>query len=1146
MQASELLRADAAARQTALDVTRSFIVQAPAGSGKTELLTQRFLALLTVVERPEALLAITFTRKAAAEMRNRILEALRQCRDPGSSLRDETRALAQRVLQVDASREWGLLRNPSRLRVLTIDALNQSLARRLPVMSGLGAGLGIEEDGGKLYELAAERLLQHLPSADPGIAEAVGLLLGHLDNNVGKLVDLIGGMLARREAWLPVLPHDLAAYGDEGAARAQLEAGRAAIVSGHLHSLVQAFPPALLAELCGHAHGAARNLLAANRLSPITHCGPGVPGTDPADVPHWQGLAEFLLTGKNAPRKSFNASVGVLPKDPRHPGLEQVKARIVSAVEQFARHEPLWELLAATKGLPPVRYEDGEWRVLKSLLLVLRLAAAELKAAFAERRAADYPEFAAAARQALGTDDEPTDTALALDARLRHILVDEFQDTSEAQVQLLERLTAGWEPGDGRTVFLVGDPMQSIYRFRNAEVGLFLDVRDRGLGPGPMMLEPLTLRVNFRSTQPLVAWVNQCFSQVLPGRDDVLRGAVQFAESVASPAAHAAGGVHVHAFLRSSRVLEARTVADIIERRHAAVPEARVAVLVQGRSHLLNIVTELASRGIRFQATDIDPLGARPAVLDLLALTRALAHPGDRAAWLAVLRAPWCGLRLADCLQLLGDDRDGATAKLLHDPERRARLGAASRARLERCLPVLAEAPGERRRFGLRDTVERAWHALGGPATLASERELDEARAYLDALGDVEAEAPGAPVDLARLTEALQDLYAPTRLRADTRVELLTIHKSKGLQFDTVIVPGLERVGRTDPPPLLRWLKVPGQGGQRLVIAPIAEVGADAHNPLHAWLGRLEREKLLQEKRRLLYVAATRAERSLHLLGSCAVDEDDETHVFKVRAPQQACALGLLWDVAAVRQAFERRLEDLPLIQGEEGPGIPRDPVLLRFPDGWTLPPLPAAPPIVVRGLSRNLVAAAVEFDWVTETARHVGTVVHRELQRLAVEPRGLPDPAQARRALLQRYRAELAELGVPQERRDAAAGKVFDAVRLTLADERGRWLLGAGHREAETELALTGMIGAESVNVVIDRTFIDAAGTRWIVDYKTSTHEGAGLEVFLDNERERYRPQLERYAGLVSLLGDAPVRLGLYFPLLSAWREWELAAPVR
>jgi ATP-dependent exoDNAse (exonuclease V) beta subunit len=1137
MQPADLLQADRDARATALQVDRSFIVQAPAGSGKTELLTQRFLALLAVVDRPEALLAITFTRKAAAEMRNRILESLRQCEDPQSKLRDDTRALARRVLEIDARHDWGLLRNPSRLRVLTIDALNQSLARRLPVLSGLGAGLGIDEDGRELYEEAAGRLLAHLPSDQPRVAEAVAILLEHLDNNVGKLIGLVSGMLARREAWLPVLPADVEDYGQDGAVRFALEAARAEIVQDHLAALVAAFPPPLLAEACAHAQGAATVLRQLGQESPILACGPGVPGAALEDVPHWQGLAEFMLTGKGEPRKSFTVAVGVLAQDKKRPELAELKARVLATADEFAAHQGLFAPLHATRALPPREYENSEWAVLKSLLLVVRLAAAELKSVFADHRTADYAEFAAAARQALGPADEPTDTALALDARLRHVLVDEFQDTSDAQVQLLRSLTAGWERGDGRTLFLVGDPMQSIYRFRNAEVGLFLDVRDHGLGD--IELEPLTLRVNFRSTQPIVRWVNQCFARVLPPGDEVLRGAVKYSDSVAAPQAADAGGVHVHAFLRSSRRIEARTVADIIQQRHDQKRDARIAVLVQGRSHLLDIVAELARRGIRFQATDIDPLGARPAVLDLLALTRALAHLGDRAAWLGVLRAPWCGLTLADCLSLLGGDRHASVPRLLREESLRQELDAAARERLGRCLPVLEQALDEKRRFGLRDCVERAWHALGGPATLGDEHELDEAQAYLDALGEVEDDSPGAPVDLARLGEALLELYAPAHPRPDTWVELLTIHKSKGLQFDTVIVPGLERKGGKDSPPLLRWLKVARQGGHQLLIAPVAETGADQGNPLYQWLGSLEQEKLLQEKQRLLYVAATRAERSLHLLGSCEVVADKKTGELKVRQPDQGTALQLLWVEPAVSGEFARRLAEAGDIPGEEGHFIPRDPILRRLPLDWRRPEPPPSPSIPVRTLARAMTAAAIEFDWVTETARHVGTVVHRELQRLARDGGALPGDEVGRHAVQRRYAAELAELGVPHERRATAVEKVWEAVRRTLEDERGRWLLDASHGSAQSELALTGVIDGGLVSIVIDRSFVDASGVRWIVDYKTSSHEGAGLDAFLDNERERYRGQLERYAQLMRACGDEPIRLGLYFPLLSAWREW-------
>jgi ATP-dependent exoDNAse (exonuclease V) beta subunit len=1132
-----LLREDALARRIALDVSRSFIVQAPAGSGKTELLVQRFLALLATVDQPEALLAITFTRKAAAEMRNRILDALRSWADPAAALRDETRALAQHALQADEQRGWGLLRNPSRLRLLTIDALNQSLARRLPVMSGLGAGLGVAEDGRELHALAAERLLSHLPADEPRFAIAVATLLEYLDNNAGKLVELIGAMLARREAWLPVVTADLAAMHGRSGVREELESARTQLISGHLQALVQAFPPALLEELCACARDAAAVLRSCGKESPILACDDGVPGSDPGDVAYWQGLAHFVLTSKHTPRRAFNVSVGVRAKVAMRPELAQIKARVESAAAELARHPELWEPLAATRALPSPVYGDDEWRVLEALLLVLQLAAAELKGVFAERKNADYPEFAAAARLALGTPQEPTDTALALDARLRHVLVDEFQDTSEAQVQLLESLTAGWQRDDGRTLFLVGDPMQSIYRFRNAEVGLFLHVRDHGLGG--LQLEPLTLRVNFRSTRPLVTWVNQCFAAVLPERDDVLRGAVRFAESVAAPQMATVGGVHVHAFLRSSRKAEARTVVDLVEQTHRANAEARIAILVQARGDLVEIVAELARRAVPFQATDIDPLGARPAVLDLLALTRALVHLGDRAAWLGVLRAPWCGLRLEDCHALLGDDRRSTALRLLQDGARRARLDAASRSRLERCLPVLDLALDELRRFGLRDAVERAWHALGGPATLLTERELDEARAYFDVLGTLESESPGMPVDLARLSKALQQLYAPTRPCPDTRVELLTIHKSKGLQFDTVIVPGLDRAGRSDDPPLLRWLKLPGTAGHGLVIAPITESGAEKKNPLHAWLGRLEKEKLLQEKRRLLYVAATRAERSLHLLGSCAVEHDDQTGQFSLRAPRRGCALDLLWGEPSIADAFAQRLADIAKMTADDGSAIARDPILLRLPDTWHMPVLPEAPPIVFRDVHRSLTATKLEFDWASETARHVGTVVHRELQRLARIGTAGVLSEEYTHALERRALVELAELGVPHARRAQGAARVVAAVERTLKDVRGNWLFAARHHAAESELALTGTIDGEVVSVVIDRTFIDETGTRWIVDYKTSTHEGAGVEEFLDSERERYGPQLERYAALIGALGREPIRLGLYFPLLSAWREW-------
>ena len=156
--------ADAAERAAALDPTRSFIVQAPAGSGKTELLTRRVLTLLARVDEPEQVLAITFTRKAAAEMRHRVVEALARAASgeaPANEYEAEGLALARAALERDAARGWRLLDDPGRLAMRTIDSLATALAHRLPVVSALGAAVATVDDPRPLHLEAAERFLDH-------------------------------------------------------------------------------------------------------------------------------------------------------------------------------------------------------------------------------------------------------------------------------------------------------------------------------------------------------------------------------------------------------------------------------------------------------------------------------------------------------------------------------------------------------------------------------------------------------------------------------------------------------------------------------------------------------------------------------------------------------------------------------------------------------------------------------------------------------------------------------------------------------------------------------------------------------------------------------------------------------------------------
>ena len=115
-------------------------------------------------------------------------------------------------------------------------------------------------------------------------------------------------------------------------------------------------------------------------------------------------------------------------------------------------------------------------------------------------------------------------------------------------------------------------------------------------------------------------------------------------------------------------------------------------------------------------------------------------------------------------------------------------------------------------------------------------------------------------------------------------------------------------------------------------------------------------------------------------------------------------------------------------------------------------------------------------------------------------------------------------------------------AVNNVVSSERGRWILSP-HAQAQCEWALGGLLEERLESARIDRTFVDEHGVRWIIDYKTSSHEGGARDVFLNEEKRRYLPQLETYARLLQQLGESAVSVGLYFPLLDEWIAWEVSA---
>lgn len=1168
---------DTLARERALAVEQSFIVRAPAGSGKTDLLTRRFLKLLATAEEPEEVLAITFTRAATAEMRGRVLGWLEQAARGAAADEDERVLLARAALARSEAQGWRLLEQPDRLNIETIDSLCLRIAQNQPLLSRMGGSLSPTENAGPLYASAAQRTLERLGSAEPQVEEALGHLLELRDNNLADSERLIAGMLAQRDQWLRAFP--LVRRVDERdweRAREELERPfleEVKRVHAKVYELMMRCPGAaevleLARYACGNGNAELGPLMDLNVL----------PDAEAAAAEQWRCICRFLLTKEGEWRKpgGLNKSGGF----PAGNGEEkQMKERMGELLRKLEQIPGLREALCAARDVPDPHYDALQWKTLRHLFVALRQAVAELRVLFAERETVDFTELNIAAREVLSNSEAGPDVLLALSGNIRHLLVDEFQDTSLSQHGLLCLLIRAWDKGDGRTCFFVGDPMQSIYLFRQAEVELFQHVAKNGLvsEEHTVNLQELDLQANFRSHEGLTQRWNEIFEAIFTPEGDSSGAQVRYSHTIAAEPALPGEAVHVYPQIvaqqgengaadegEAALEREAEQVVAIleqhrpwIERAIAEGKEYRVAVLARARQHLAKIVERLRARGIPFRAVDLEKLSERQELLDLLSLIRALLHPMDRIAWLSVLRAPWCGLSLEDLHALTG--ADDPAFRYLPIPElivlRSAWLSRDGAARVQRTAAILKQALAVRfeglHNHSFSQWIERTWRSLGGQKCV-DENGYENVRVFFGLLNKL---TPDGMFCLTDEFEAeMERLYAQPDPGVSERagVQLMTIHKAKGLGFDVVIVPGLDRGTAHDNSPLICSLERTNAAGEReMLAAPIGFRGSDSH-PTYRWVQKQRSLREEEELKRVLYVACTRARRSLHLLGTA-------TSTGAGLKPGDAKSLlATAWP--ALRVDFERAEQEH---QQEEGgrliafPSRAADGVGLDIAAGADASPEGARhPKLVLRRLTAGVDLSStrgnVRFARPAEEmeepapmrpegsrdARQKGSVVHALLEQAS---RGATEEN-----LRVSARFLLRAMAYSGKALEDATAEVLVAVRNCVSDPDGAWIL-APHPQAESESAWTSWREGKLEAVRADRVFLAGATPRaagedhlWIVDYKMSAP--AGDANFIGHQRAVYAPQLNRYARVLrDAKGlDLPVRLGLYYPRIARLDWWD------
>ncbi len=1076
------------------------------------------------VDHLEEILAVTFTRKAAAQMRQRIIGALQfslaQEEPPHTPHERTTWQLGRDVLLRDKKLKWDLIQYPNRLRIVTIDALCSHIVNRMPVLSHLGGNLEIVDFADEYYRLAVERLLTQTTFQE-NWANALSQLLTHQDNRIYMISKLLVHMLSKRDQWLPYLGHMNQAH---IAIQEYLNDCIGKIIEDHLQNLHDCFDLELIQELMILLPYAAHNCKEQGVNNALNACYDltEFPEAKAEFLPQWMALVELLLTKEDTWRKSYTVKSGFPSqsetKDKAEKALrKERKDAITSLVSLLSANVYMQELLAQTRMLPPSEVSEDQSLVLTALGELLPVLVAHLQVIFQEKGKVDFIEVNLRALQALGDELHPTDIALSLDYQLRHILIDEYQDTSVTQYRLFEKCVMGWQPGDGRTLFLVGDPMQSIYKFRGAEVSLFIQTQSCGLGN--VQLTPITLQMNFRSSANVISWINETFVSVFPESDDRSLGGVSYSSAIPHHSFSENEGVFFHPVDNEKN--QSTLIVKLIQEHLSNHPNDTIGVLVRAKKHLAEIIKQLKPLSIPFVAHEVEHLAKLPHVIDLMSLLRAITDWSDNVAWYAILRAPWVGLSLADLLAISNVTQSNIVWKSLLDFENIEALSEEGRARLQKFVPLLQFWFSERQRHDLSQFLRGLWIALGGPQCYIQPHFLNDIDKVLGLIKNFTVGV--SKPNIKELEMRLAELYADISPKSDESslheksglVELMTIHKAKGLEFDMVIMPQLQTKTVNHEQALLLWFERSHGEGIDLILAPRRSY-QDESDPLYRFVEQQIKKKSAYEAARLLYVGVTRAKKKCHLMGVCSQGENGE-----IKQPSSGSFLRMLWPHLSK--------ENLPIKKAvvEELDHQIQTRSIMRLPMNHQLPEQ------IQQRLSTNMIKDDLEPNIPQPSdivSRSAGTIFHRLLQRIANG-----DAIDIENGAM----LALKRMGFSQKALHNTLALVKQGVDNMLACPKGQWILDPNHSDCRAEWQLSMKTSRGIENVIIDYAFVDDNDIRWIVDYKLINQKNMDDKA-LQEEVEKYRAQLEKYRKAVYQFEKRNIRCGLYFPIAKLWYEYD------
>ena len=1017
----------------------SFIVQAPAGSGKTSLLVKRFLNRLLEVKSPKEVLALTFTNKAAAEMAQRLKEALE-----GKSKDNEIKKIVEKISKHALKNKWdeGYI---DTLMVMTIDKLALRLIKQTPILSSSGVNFLTDEDPDDLYrETIRETITSNAENH---------LLFKYFDYDYHKLTEQLLALISKRDQWLP-------------------------IVSGLLRS-----DDKNIEEIYGTYYTNELNIWVEEKIKPnftnedlkeleiIVNYSADIKNIDHKDklrssinYEFWFYIRDLILTksGKQI-RKKIDTSSGF----PATNVGKEIKERLLKLIElKINKFNILIDFFNVTyhKNIVDI------YPLITPFCLLLIDMVTRLNEKFKERRIIDFTQIMGNAVEAL----RDTHLPLILDQNISHILVDEFQDTNESQLIFIELLTQNFAGNPEKSFFAVGDPMQSIYRFRKAEVEIFSRVQKNGISD--LKLTSLFLKVNFRSNKNIIDWLNNSFSKAFPLIDDSDEGSVPYS-SCESSNNNLEGGMELIALTCDTKSktaqyeAEALYVLNLIKDTRKSNPDASIAVLTRSKAHLNELITLINKKdtSIPIDAIEMSKILSNQTFQDILCLTKALFDFSDRTNWIAALKSPWCGLSINDLVLLFEKDHKSLVWELINNIDNTSRLDKNSARRLRSFVEVIRENIQYRGRISHRYFVEGIWRQLNGEESMVDSNDIQNIDLFLELLEEA---SEILSIDFIKLERLIENKFISKTSIQKNSIKFLTIQKSKGLEFDHVIIPNLNKRTRNEESDLVLYDKS---------TLSIKNPGNDKN--LHSYHAYKERKRLDNEKIRLLYVAMTRAKNKCYLIGTVKKEGD-------LVIPNSGTFMNILWPF------FSDKFTEIATPEDENSfeKFIPK---LRRLNDNFYSGD---------KRYKRSIDTEELSFcypNMSTDIQRFTGNIVHKYLEIIVKKQLDID------KILCNKLDyTESLYLGKNFKKKDIKIGLnlVKKSLEMLKKTSDGRWILNR-YLADNSEVSYLLESNNTTTQHIPDRSFIEN-DIQWIIDYKTPFSPIKNLAV----EAKKHLPQLRLY----------------------------------